>query len=108
MSEEMEKMKYDEFLKTIVECKYNTIGMGNDLLENGKKPTFKIVLTRNEWVAGYNSQTYQTKTYYYDFEIDNIVDLIFDLLGTQNEDTKNRILRIIKRNNDDLLKELER
>lgn len=98
----MEKLKYDDFLKSIVNRTYDTIGMENDLLENGKKPTFKIILTKGEWVHGNNSQKYQNTTYYYDFDIDEIVDLILDLLYEKEQKVKSKTLKTIN----NLLEEL--
>lgn len=70
MSEEMEKLNLSEFFKSVVNYNYDTIGMENDLLENGKKPRFKIILTKGEWVHKNNSREYQNKAYYYDFRKD--------------------------------------
>lgn len=98
----MEKMKYTDFIRFIVNHDYNTIGMENDLLENGKNPRFKIVLKRGELITG----EFQYKTYYYDFDIDEIVYLMLDLIYTRDKQTRNKVLNVIIKNTDTLLKEL--
>lgn len=102
----MEKIKYDDFLKMIVNREYNDIDIERNNWENGKGAGFKIVLKRGEWVTKNNSQKYEYKTYYYDFDIDDIINLILDLRVVQDNQTKNRILKVIEKNNDALLKEL--
>ena len=103
----MEKLRYDKFLKSIVNRRYDTIGMENDLLENGKIPTFKIILTKGELFIENNLNYYRNKTYYYDFDIDDIIDLIINLLYEMERKTTNKLINKLKKNIDDLLEELE-
>lgn len=98
----MEKMKYEDFLKSIVNHKYHSIEIKKNL-ENINRTEFKIILKRGEWVIENNLHDYQNKTYAYNFEIDDIIDLMLDLLDTQEKEITNKISSMLKK----LLKELD-
>lgn len=89
-------MKYDEFLKTVVNRTYNDIYY---IAEDNK-----FVLTRFERWVEKNVVREENVSYYFD-ELD-VIDLIIDLLNTQKQEITEKILNKIKEQTNDLLKML--
>ena len=93
----MEKMKYDDLLKCIVNHDYS------DIYYIAKDN--KLVLTVFERYVEQNTVREENASYYWD-DID-IIDLIIDLLNTQKQEIREKILNTMKGQIEDLSKYLD-